>query len=95
MDVKKYDVDLAIKLSKAMHDMWVDSPHDIGIYLAQIVHEHTRPDPAEVERLVDEIIRLSKLCEKALWSRTIEKSVEYELALDKARADLLKLVGGE
>ena len=55
MDVKRYDVDLAIKLSKAMHDMWVSSPHGIGIYLAQIVHEHTRPDPMsreDAERLV-------------------------------------------
>jgi len=89
MDVKRYDL-----VGEYECDIQELEDGDYVLY-DDIKHLLTRPDHAEVERLVDEIIRLSKLCEKALWSRTIEKSVEYELALDKARADLLKLVGGE
>ena len=34
------DVDLAIKLSKYVHDNCKDVPHDIGLKLVEIISEH-------------------------------------------------------
>lgn len=35
-----FDVDLAIKFSKVVHEQCDNVPHDIGVTLAQIVTEH-------------------------------------------------------
>jgi hypothetical protein len=32
-----YDVSLALKISRYLHDLWPDAPHDIGIGVAEIV----------------------------------------------------------
>jgi hypothetical protein len=32
-----YDVSLALKISRYLHDLWPDAPHDIGIRVAEIV----------------------------------------------------------
>ena len=37
---EKFDVDLALKLNKIIHDMWVHAPHDIGMCLAIAVDKH-------------------------------------------------------
>ena len=34
-----FDVDLALALSKKVHDMCDNAPHDIGMYLAILVNE--------------------------------------------------------
>ena len=47
-----------------------------------------RPDPAEVERLVNRLITAAMQ-----WGATEHTS--RRVAMDRARADLLKLVGGE
>ena len=48
----------------------------------------TRPDPAEVVELVDKLITAAMM-----WSVTTQTS--RRIAMDKARADLLKAIGGE
>ena len=56
-----------------------------------IKHLLTRPDPAEVERLVDELIWQAKRCGSA-YTRNAEDRLEFNV--EQARSDLLKLVGG-
>ena len=53
-----------------------------------------RPDPAEVERLIDRLIGLIREEEYADSQGFFAKVTRLEEQIDKARADLLKLVGG-
>jgi hypothetical protein len=60
----------------------------------------TRPDPAEVEMIVDDCLRRYSLAHLALEDAVEENLYQEDIAecnerMDKARADLLKLVGGE
>ena len=72
---------------------------------AQCNHENcpskhiTRPDPAEVEMIVDDCLRRYSLAHLALEDAVEENLYQEDIAecnerMDKARADLLKLVGG-
>jgi len=59
-----------------------------------------RPDPAEVERLIDDCLRRYSLAHLALEDAAEENQSQEDLAecnerMNKARSDLLKLVGGE
>jgi hypothetical protein len=54
-----------------------------------------RPDPAEVERLIDRLIGLIREEEYADSQGFFAKVTRLEEQIVKARAELLKLVGGE
>jgi hypothetical protein len=91
MDVKRYD------LMEDRHTMCSckrveDSEGDYVLY-DDIKHLLTRPDPAEVERLIVDIINWAG--DVATLSTESSKYYQAIDELDKARADLLKLVGGD
>jgi len=67
MDVKRYHIEV------------LEEEYGKYVLYDDIKHLLTRPDPAEVERLVDVLIRIAKS-----WSTDED--------LNKARADLLKAI---
>ena len=92
MDVKRYDLgkDQEHVCDCDMMD-WPDGEY----VLYEDIEKHyiPRPDPAEVERLVDMLIIAAQEMGHAM---AIEKVMRGHCSdLKQARADLLKLVGGE
>ena len=88
MDVKRY-MFMGVDFIKER-----ESPDGNIVFYEDIKHYIPSPDPAEVERAIDKIIILSS---DLMWFnvKMMEKE-HYQTGaeLNKARSELLKLVGG-
>jgi hypothetical protein len=90
MDVKRYDVGTEV----AEYYMVVRALGKFVFY-DDIKSYIPRPDPAEVERLVDELIEGCKKWGYHIFqNQPTQEDVTLFDKISKAKADLLKLVGG-
>ena len=82
MDVKRYDL-----VGEYECDIQELEDGDYVLY-DDIKHLLTRPDPAEVERAIDELIGAACAYQR-------EGVIDTHPRLKQARAELLKAIGGE